>query len=145
MQRVKQGDQVIIEYKGTLTDNEETDSSVDSGSLEFEVGAGKVFPGFDKGVLDMAVNETISITLAPEDAYGQQDKELLHTVNKEVLGPDVDPKPGMILGMDIERSGQKHKIPALVTIVKDDQVEIDFNHPLAGKTLTYQLTLKEIK
>ncbi|MBE9520624.1 MAG: FKBP-type peptidyl-prolyl cis-trans isomerase [Proteobacteria bacterium] len=145
MQRVKQGDQVIIEYKGTLTDNEETDSSVDSGSLEFEVGAGKVFPGFDKGVLDMAVNETISITLAPEDAYGQQDKELLHTVNKEVLGPDVDPKPGMILGMDIERSGQKHKIPALVTVVKDDQVEIDFNHPLAGKTLTYQLTLKEIK
>lgn len=145
MQRVKQGDQVIIEYKGTLADNEETDSSVDSGSLEFEVGAGKVFPGFDKGVLDMAVNETISITLAPEDAYGQQDKELLHTVNKEVLGPDVDPKPGMILGMDIERSGQKHKIPALVTVVKDDQVEIDFNHPLAGKTLTYQLTLKEIK
>ena len=145
MQRVKQGDQVIIEYKGTLADNEETDSSVDSGSLEFEVGTGKVFPGFDKGVLDMAVNETISITLAPEDAYGQQDKELLHTVNKEVLGPDVDPKPGMILGMDIERSGQKHKIPALVTVVKDDQVEIDFNHPLAGKTLTYQLTLKEIK
>ncbi len=145
MQRVKQGDQVIIEYKGTLADNEETDSSVDSGSLEFEVGAGKVFPGFDKGVLDMAVNETISITLAPEDAYGQQDKELLHTVNKEVLGPDVDPKPGMVLGMDIERSGQKHKIPALVTVVKDDQVEIDFNHPLAGKTLTYQLTLKEIK
>ena len=145
MQRVKQGDQVIIEYKGTLADNEETDSSVDSGSLEFEVGAGKVFPGFDKGVLDMAVNETISITLAPEDAYGQQDKELLHTVNKEVLGPDVDPKPGMVLGMDIERSGQKHKIPALVTVVKNDQVEIDFNHPLAGKTLTYQLTLKEIK
>jgi len=145
MKRVKQGDHVIIEYKGTLTDGKETDSSVDSGSLEFEVGAGKVFPGFDKGVLDMADSETKSITLSPEDAYGPWDKGLLHTVNKEVFGPDADPKPGMVLGMDIERHGQKHKIPALVMEVKDDQVAIDFNHPLAGKTLTYQLTLKEIK
>ena len=145
MQRVKQGDQVIIEYMGTLTDGKETDTSVDSGSLEFEVGAGKVFPGFDKGVLGMADNETKSITLSPEDAYGPWDKGLLHTVNKEVFGPDADPKPGMVLGMDIERHGHKHKIPALVMEVKDDQVVIDFNHPLAGKTLTYQLTLKKIK
>ena len=145
MQRVKQGDQVIIDYEGTLVDVEETDSSVDSGPLEFEVGSGEVFPGFDKEVLDMAVGETKSITLSPDEAYGPRDEELLHTVEKEVFGSDVVPNPGMVLGMTIERHGQKHKIPALILEVKGDQVIIDFNHPLAGKTLNYQLTLKEIK
>ena len=93
----------------------------------------------------MAVGETKSITLSPDEAYGPRDEELLHTVEKEVFGSDVVPNPGMVLGMTIERHGQKHKIPALILEVKGDQVIIDFNHPLAGKTLNYQLTLKEIK
>ena len=145
MRRVQQGDQVILEYDGTLTDGKAVDSSTDSGPLEFEVGSGNVFPGFEKGILDMAAGETKTITLSPEEAYGLQDEKLLHTVKKDAFGNNVDPKPGMILGMTIEREGGKHKIPALVVDVKGDNVTIDFNHPLAGKTLVYQLTLKAIK
>ena len=145
MRRVQQGDQVILEYDGSLADGKAVDSSVDSGPLEFKVGSGNVFPGFEKGVLDMAVGEAKTITLAPEEAYGLQDEKLLHTIKKELVGNNVDPKPGMILGMTIEREGGQHKIPALVVDVKGDKVTIDFNHPLAGKTLVYQLTLKAIK
>ena len=145
MRRVQQGDQVILEYEGTLTDGRVVDSSADSGPLEFEVGSGNVFPGFEEGVLDMAAGETKTITLSPENAYGLQDEKLLHTVKKDVFSNNVDPKPGMILGMTIEREGEQHKIPALVVDLKGDNVTIDFNHPLAGKTLVYQLTLKAIK
>ena len=145
MHRVQKGDQVILEYVGTLIDGERVDSSADSSPLEFEVGAGKVFSGFDNGVLGMMVGETKSVTLAPEEAYGQHDAELQHTVNKDVLGKNVDPQKGMILGMNFEREGTKHKIPALVVDIKGDKVTLDFNHPLAGKTISYQLTLKDIK
>jgi FKBP-type peptidyl-prolyl cis-trans isomerase 2 len=145
MQRVKPGDQVIIEYEGKLGDGNVVDSSADSGPFEFEVGAGNVFPGFDKGVVGMAVGETKTLTLGPEETYGSPDKELLHTVRKNLFKDNIDPKPGMVLGMSIERNGQLHKIPALVTEVMGDDVLLDFNHPLAGKTLIYNLTLKAIK
>jgi FKBP-type peptidyl-prolyl cis-trans isomerase 2 len=145
MQRVQNGDHVILEYEGTLNDGEIVDSSANSRSLEFEVGAGKVMPGFDTGVLGMAVGETKSVTLAPEEAYGVHSDELQHTVNKDSFGKNVDPKPGMVLGMNFERQGTQHKIPALVLDVKGEKVTLDFNHPLAGKTITYRLTLKGIK
>ena len=145
MRRVQQGDLVILEYDGTLADGKAVDSSADCGPLEFEVGSGNVFPGFEKGVLDMAAGETKTITLSPEEAYGRQDEKLLHTVKKDAIGKNVNPKPGMILGMTLEREGTQHKIPALVVDVNGDNVTIDFNHPLAGKTLVYQLMLKAIK
>ena len=145
MRKVKKGDQVSLEYKGTLADGNVVDSSANSGPIEFEVGAGKVFPGFDIGVIGMAVDETKSLTLTPSDTYGQLDEKLRHTVKKDALGSGVDPKPGMVLGMTIERDGAEHKIPALVTEVNGDDVTIDFNHPLAGKTIEYQLTVKSIK
>jgi FKBP-type peptidyl-prolyl cis-trans isomerase 2 len=145
MRRVQQGDQVTLDNKGTLSNGEAVDSSADSGPLEFEVGSGNVFPGFDTGVLGMTVGETKSVTLTPEEAYGHRDDKLLHTVKKDVFGKNIDPSPGMVLGMTIERDGSQHKIPAQVVDVKGDDVMIDFNHPLAGKTLIYQLTIKTIK
>lgn len=145
MKKVAIGDQVSIEYEGMLESGEIVEVSTETGPVEFEVGAGTMPPGFEKALIGMHEGEEKTITLLPEEAFGPKDENLLHTVRKSVFGDNIDPKPGMVLGMTLSKQGIDHKVPALVTAVDGEDVTIDFNHPLAGRTVLYKLTLKEIK
>ncbi len=145
MKKVKKGDRVTIEYEGLLEDGEVIESSADTGSFELEVGSGAMHPGFENALIDMQEGEEKTIVLQPDEAFGHQDEKLLHTVNRNVFGDSVSPKAGMILGMTVDRNGEKQKIPALITSVNNEEVTLDFNHPLAGKAITYKFTVKSIK
>lgn len=145
MKKAANGDHVVIEYEGLLHNGEIVESSADSGPFEYEVGSGLMPSGFDNALLGMAAGEKKAVTLQPDEAFGTRDDKLLHTVNKNVFGENILPQPGMVLGMTVEKEGQKQKIPALVAAVDGEDVTIDFNHPLAGKAIIYKITLKEIK
>ena len=145
MEKVEQGDVVSVTYQGLLDNNEVFDSTDKDGPLEFQIGSNNLMPGFEKAVLDMTVNEEKTITLQPEEAFGPVRQELVHTVNRDSFGSDLSPKPGMILGMTVEQDGKKHKVPALVKEVNGDEIIIDYNHPLAGKSLTFTITLMAIQ
>ena len=145
MKTVQIGDQISIEYEGMLEDGEIVERSSDTGPVEFEVGSNVMPPGFEKALIGMLEGEEKTITMTPEEAFGPRDENLLHTVSRSVLGDKIKPEPGMVLGMTLDKEGKQHKVPALVIAVNGDEVTIDFNHPLAGKTLTYKLTLKSIK
>ena len=144
MKKVENGDQVSIEYKGMLEDGEIVERSSDTGPVEFVVGSNIMPPGFEKALIGMGEGEEKTITMKPEEAFGPRDENLIHTVNRSVLGDKILPKPGMVLGMTLEKGEQTHKVPALVVAVNGEDVTIDFNHPLAGKTIIYKLTLKGI-
>jgi len=145
MRKVQQGDHVLIEFESMLEGGEIVESSSDSGPVEFEVGAGVMPPGFENALIGMGVGEEKAIILSPDKAFGHMDEKLLHTVKRSVFGDKIEPKPGMVLGMTVGKEGQTQKIPALVTAVHGENVTIDFNHPLAGKTISYRMTVKEIK
>ena len=145
MKTVQIGDQVSIEYEGMLEDGEIVERSSDTGPVEFEVGSNVMPPGFEKALIGMQEGEEKTLTMTPEEAFGPRDENLIHTVSLSVLGDKIKPEPGMVLGMTLDKEGQQHKVPALVIAVNGNEVTIDFNHPLAGKTLTYKLTLKLIK
>ena len=145
MKTVKQGDTVTIEYVGMIDDDEVVESSAETGPFELEIGKGLMPAGFENAIIGLQKGDEKTIILQPEEAYGHKDENLLHTINKTVLGNNIDPKPGMVLGMTVKKDGQDHKVPALVTAVKGDEVTIDFNHPLAGKAVTYKVTIQEIR
>jgi FKBP-type peptidyl-prolyl cis-trans isomerase 2 len=145
MKKAVKGDHVILEYEGMLPDGEIVESSADSGPFEYEVGSGMMPPGFESALIGMMEGEEKAVTLQPDDAFGPRDDKLLHTVRRNVFGEAVLPQPGMVLGMNVEKEGLKQKIPALVTAVNEEDVTIDFNHPLAGKTIIYKLILKKIR
>lgn len=91
----------------------------------------------------MAAKETKSITIAAKDAYGLKNEDLVMTVSSQgFVGQAI--APGMIIGMDMEHDGQQHKVPATVLSVDAQTVTVDFNHPLAGQDITYQITLLSI-
>ena len=145
MKKVEQGTRVVIEYEGMLENGEIVESSGDTGPFELEVGSGAMPPSFENALVGMQEGEERTVTLQPEEAFGHHDKKLLHTVKRSVFGENVFPKPGMVMGMTVNKDGQKQKIPALVTAVKGEDVTIDFNHPLSGKAVTYKCIIKSIK
>lgn len=143
MQHVSENDSVTIIYDAFLPTGEKFDSSQDTGPLQFQMGTGTVLPAFEQALLGMAAKETKSITVAAKDAYGLKNEELIMTVSSQGFAGQAI-APGMILGLNMEQDGQQHKVPATVLAVAAETMTVDFNHPLAGQDITYQITLLSI-
>ena len=142
MATAQSGNTVKIEYTGTLEDGTVFDSSDKQGKpLEFKLGTGKVIKGFDVAIVGMETGEEKEITLKPADAYGEPNPQLHKVVPKDKLPPGKDVKEGMVLGMQLPDGRQ---LPARVIKVGENDVTIDVNHPLAGKTLHFKLKLVDI-
>lgn len=142
MSQVKQNDTVKVHYTGKLADGQVFDSSLEREPLEFTLGEGQLIPGFENGVLHMKVNEKKTVTIPFAEAYGEVNEELFHEVKKEQLPPEVKPEVGMGL-VSKNPDGSEHQLR--VAEVKEDSIVVDANHPLAGKDLTFELELVEIK
>lgn len=141
MTQAKSGDTVRIHYSGTLNDGTQFDSSRGREPLEFGIGQGQVIPGFEKAVEGMAVGDSKSFTIPPEEAYGQHREELVQDVPKTALPPDLTPTVGMQLQ---GRSGDGQSMNLVVTKVMDETITVDGNHPLAGQDLNFDIELVEI-
>lgn len=137
----KANDKVKVHYKGTLSNGDVFDSSEGREPLEFTLGTGQVIPGFDNGITGMAVEESKTINIPAADAYGEVRKELIQEVPKSHIPAEIKPEVGLQL-MSNTPDGQQ--IPLVVTEVKDDSIVVDANHPLAGKDLTFEVTLVSI-
>lgn len=138
----KKGDKVTVEYTGTLENGEVFDSSEKHGKpLEFELGSGQVIKGFDDALMGMKEGEEKKISLKPEEAYGEPKAELVKQVPRDQLPKEQEPKEGMVLLLSLPDGKQ---VPAKIAKVGENEVSIDLNHPLAGKTLNFTLKLVKI-
>lgn len=142
MSQVKQNDTVRVHYTGKLTDGQVFDSSLEREPIEFTMGQGQLIPGFEKGLLDMKVNEKKTIEIPAEEAYGEPRAELVQEVDKNQLPEEIKPEPGMGL---VSKSPDGREMNLVVKEVKDETIVVDGNHPLAGKDLVFDLEVVEIK
>ena len=139
----KTGDQVTIDYEGSLEDGVIFDNSKSHDKpFQFIIGSGQVIPGFDKAVTGMKVMEEKKFILQPTEAYGEINQKLIHKVMRSGLPPKPEPKPGMGLMM----GGGPGKVSrrAMITEVTEEYILIDMNHSLAGKPLTFTIKLIRI-
>ena len=144
MSKVKDGDTVKVHYTGKLTeDGTVFDSSREREPLEFTLGEGQLIPGFEEAVIGMEEGDDTTIELDSEDAYGERREDLELEVAKDDLPDNVDPQVGMQLQMQQQENGRA--IPVQITAVEDDFVKLDANHPLAGKDLTFDIEVIELK
>lgn len=141
MSEVKKGDKVKVHYTGKLNDGSVFDSSVNREPLEFEVGAGMMIAGFDNAVNGMKVGDKKVAEIPAAEAYGEKNDDMIVSVPKAQLPPDLNPEVGQQLSMQ-QPNGQA--IPVVVTNVEAETIEIDANHPLAGKDLIFDIELVEI-
>lgn len=141
MTQAKSGDTVRIHYTGTLADGTQFDSSDGRDPLEFALGGGQVIPGFDSAVDGMAVGENKSVTIEPDQAYGERHEQLVQQVPKNALPEDMEPAVGMQLQ---SQSPDGQVMNLVITDVADETITVDANHPLAGQALTFAIELVEI-
>jgi peptidylprolyl isomerase len=136
---VESGKTVKVHYKGTLSDGTCFDSSEDREPLEFIVGSGQVIPGFDAAIQQMDVGETRTIAIPSDQAYGERREDLVATIGKGNMEEGLQPEVGQILQINTPQG----PLPVRVMEVNDEGLVIDGNHPLAGKDLTFELTVVE--
>ncbi len=142
MSKVTENDTVRVHYTGKLTNGEVFDSSREREPLEVQLGQGSLIPGFEKGLIDMEVNQTKTITIPKEYAYGVVQKELFQEIGKEQLPSNITPEVGMGL---VARGEDGSERQLRVAEVRENSIVIDANHPLAGQDLIFDLELVEIK
>jgi len=135
------GDSVRVHYTGTLEDGEVFDSSLDREPIEFTIGAGQVIPGFDENLEGMEPGESKRIEIPPDRAYGERNDEIIFPVPKDQFPPDVNPNLGDRFQVQV---GEDQVVEVTISEIDDETVTLDANHPLAGKTLVFELTLVEI-
>lgn len=138
MRQAKQGDTVQVHYRGSLEDGTVFDSSEGAEPIEFTIGEGQVIPGFENAIVGMAAGDTKRETIPVNDAYGERRDDLVFRVGRDQMPPDEDIEVG-----DTLRVGFPDGRTAAVQVaeVSDATVTLDANHPLAGQTLIFDLTL----
>ncbi len=142
MSQVKQNDTVKVHYTGKLADGQVFDTSEGKEPIEFTLGQGQLIPGFEKGLLDMKINEKKTVNIPKEEAYGEPRTELVQEVEKSQLPEEIKPEVGMGL---VSKTPDGQEMNLVVSEVKEDTIVVDGNHPLAGKDLIFDLEVVEIK
>jgi peptidylprolyl isomerase len=138
---VKFGDTVKVHYKAKTEDLVIFDSSYQMDPLIFTIGDGQIIPAFEKALIGMKAGERKTINLEAEDAFGPYMDELVTTVEKNQLPPNLDLQKDQQLQIQ-QPDGQILLVKVLK--INDRCVTFDANHPLAGKDITFDIHLIEI-
>jgi FKBP-type peptidyl-prolyl cis-trans isomerase 2 len=141
MQKVKNGDTVVVNYTGKFEDGKIFDTSIREGRepLKVEIGSNQVIPGFELGLMDMLVGEKKTVEIEAADGYGEYRSEMVFEIPKSQF-PDGVKKDDVL-------SAQSAMGPVQVTVVEvlEETIKIDANHPLAGKKLIFDLEVVDIQ
>lgn len=134
------GETVRVHYKGTLADGSEFDSSEGRDPLAFTLGEESVIPGFESAVADLEVGESVTVVIPAADAYGERMENACQRAPREIFG-ETEPVVGLVVALEAPTGEQ---VAATIVDADDEAVTLDFNHPLSGQDLTFDITLVEI-
>jgi FKBP-type peptidyl-prolyl cis-trans isomerase SlyD len=138
---VGSGKKVTLDYTLTV-DNKQVETSVGKTPLSFVVGNRNIIPGLEAQMNGMHMNEEKVINVAAKDAYGDVDPKAFKEFPVTSLPKGMEPKAGMVLQATAPDGS---KFPAIISEVKGDKVVLNFNHPLAGKALTFKVKILNIQ
>jgi len=141
MTKAKTGDRVKVHFEGYLEDNTVFGSSMDDEPFEFTIGEKNMLPGFENAVIGMQKGDIKTITLPPEEAYGSYKKELVSVMERSGFPKEIHLEVGKRLR--VRTQDERYTIVTIKDFTEDNLV-IDGNDPLAGKTLTFKIELVEI-
>lgn len=133
---------VALDYNVQTTDGEQVDSSDERGPLEFVFGEGKILPALEEALEGLSVGDEKTVTLKARDAYGEYDEEAVTEVPRDKFPEGEEIKPGMEFVAQVPDQDER---VVKVKAVSDESVTIDFNHPLAGKKLKFNVFIQEVR
>ncbi len=138
---IQQGTQVVLEYTLTLEDRTILESNVGKEPITYRHGAHEIVPGLERSLEGLAKGAKKRVIVKPVDGYGDVDPKAIKEVQKSMI-----PEGAWKVGAQLEaKNTDGETMFPRVTAVKKDTVELDFNHPLAGKTLYFEVTVLDVR
>jgi FKBP-type peptidyl-prolyl cis-trans isomerase SlyD len=133
---------VTVDYTLTLDNGEVAETTQDRMPMRFLAGHGALMPALEDALMGLTTGDVREITLAPEDAYGEFDPDAFEEVPLDAFPKDGDLHVGTVIGVH-DADGDVYQ--AYVNEVREDSVLLDYNHPLAGETLHFRVTVLDVR
>ncbi len=136
-------DDVVVRMDYTLSvDGKVFESSTESEPIEFIQGYGQIIPGLEKELYGMITGQSKEVYVTSKDAYGETDPEAMMDVPRSEFSDDIPLEPGVQLQVQNEEG---EVLDAHIANVEEDTIQLDFNHPLAGKDLTFEVKIVDLR
>lgn len=135
------GSTVTLHLRLSLEDGTVAEETFSGEPHTFRMGDGSLLHGLELGLYGLKPGDTQRLELYPEQAYGLRDPANIQRLPHERFADDMEPEPGMIIGFE---TPDGEEIPGSILSVSDDSVEVDFNHPLAGHTITFDVEIVDV-
>jgi FKBP-type peptidyl-prolyl cis-trans isomerase 2 len=137
---ISDGNTVSIEYTLTLDNGQVIDSNVGQQPLTYQQGQGQIIPGLESELLGLETGDETSVTVSPEEGYGPVRQEAILTLQRSQL-----PEEAQEVGAQIQGQGPNGQaLQGKVTALTDEKATLDFNHPLAGENLHFEVKVLEV-
>jgi peptidylprolyl isomerase len=137
---IKKGDTISVHYTGKFESGEVFDTSEGRMPLKFTTGTGQLVKGFDNAVIGMSVGDKKTVRISPTEGYGERNEDMIIDMPKTNMPEDMKVEVGMTLQL-ADQAG--NPVPATVHEICEDVIKMDANHPLAGKTLVFDIEVAE--
>ena len=132
---------VTLHFAVKLSDDQVLDSTFERSPATFDFGDGNLPPGFEELLLGLTVGAKQTFTVAPEKGFGMPNPNNLQWLARSQFADDMGLQEGLMVSF--ADAGQS-ELPGVVSKIEEDQVEIDFNHPLAGRELLFDVEIIEV-
>lgn len=140
--QIQPGSHVRLHLAIKLADGTVAESTYDDDPLEIVIGDGTLVHGLEVALYGMRAGQRQSLTLAPRQAYGERDPEAVGWLARDQFPADMQLHPGALVGFV---GPEDEEVAALVIAVEPEQVQIDFNHPLAGKPIIFESEILSVE
>ena len=139
---VSEGTKVTLHFSITLASGELIDSTFEQEPATFTVGDGNLLEGFEEVVMGLSAGSKEVFTISPEKGFGQHNPSNLQTIKRDQFGDDITLEKGLVLSF---ADAQKAELPGVVAEFSDEEVVVDFNHPLAGKEVLFEVDIINVE
>ena len=140
-QRIGQNTEVTLHFALRLENGDTVDSTFDKARATFKVGDGNLLPGFEVALYGFKAGDKRSLQIEPENAFGQPNPQNVQVMPRSQFA-DMELSEGLLV---IFNDAANAELPGVVKAFDDSQVTIDFNHPLSGKTLSFDVEIIEVR
>lgn len=136
--RIGAGKRVTLHFSVLLMDGAVVDSTKERAPATFTVGDGNLLPGFEQSLFGLKAGDKRSIVLEAANAFGPHNPDNIQIMRRGLFSRDMQLAPGVVVSF---ADKSKAELPGVIMAVDDNDVTVDFNHPLAGKDLTFQVEI----
>jgi FKBP-type peptidyl-prolyl cis-trans isomerase SlpA len=139
---VSEGTRVFLNFSISLEDGSEVDTNFGGEPVDFAIGDGSLLPGFERMIFGMSAGERQMFKVTPENAFGQPNDNNVQYLPSDQFEDDIELEIGLVFSF-ADASGDE--LPGMIIAFDDNEVTVDFNHPLSGRTILFDVLIHRVE